>query len=172
MQMIKGLLISLCFVSLAFAEHPMSKIRGKGIKLFTQGHAIAGKIGEKLVFGNVAGDHHSQADLTVHKDGKIFKASFNNSMGFWGGHMLSDGETKTIKLIEFDKKNSIYTVSFFGTEYKVKVESKEFKDNHFINPKYVLYKGEKQIKAKMLKGQACRKYSMQLIFMIFGAYLI
>jgi len=93
---------------------------------------------------------------------------FGNNNGQWGGTL---GQ-RQIELVKVVREIPAYIIAVNGVEYTVRVESDDYQNNHFIRPTYILELDGKEIAAKMHEGQACWKFSLHLIFMIFGTYLI
>lgn len=167
-----ALSLLLSFASFA-GDHPMSEIIGKDIKLSTKDHTIAGRVGTKLIFGDVEESKgHKNSTLTIKSDDGLITTSFGNQNGHWGGVVGTANSTTEIKLVRIDREIPAYIISVGGKEHTIRVEAEDFRNNHFINPKYVLETTQGDIEAKMVEGQACWMYSLHLIFMIFGTYLI
>ncbi len=164
--------MTLTLLSLAHGgEHKLTSINGKGVRLSTQGHAISGNIGDHLVFGVVTGKKHDTATLLIHDDGKILRTNFGNKDGEWGGTITEKAKSSALKFKSFDKGSNTYTIAFNDKEFEVKVGFDKYENNHFINPSYTMDYYGKTLSVKMKDGQACKKYSLQLIFMIFGTFL-
>lgn len=152
-------------------DHPMSIITGDGIHIFTKGHTIAGKVKDKIIFGDVSTDGHKESSLTIKDDHSIIKTKFTNSNGSWGGILINNSKTMSVKLVKLDSSIPAFIISVSGKEYTVRVEAEDFQNNHFIKPTYILETADGEVSVKMQEGQACYMYSLHLIFMIYGTYL-
>ena len=78
---------------------------------------------------------------------------------------------KQHKTIEINIEK-IRVIDVNGVEHTIKVKADSFENNHFINPEYIFDIDGKVISAKFTNGQACYMYSLHLIFMIYGTYLL
>ncbi|MBC86028.1 MAG: hypothetical protein CL677_02525 [Bdellovibrionaceae bacterium] len=152
-------------------DHPMSHIIGTEIELNTLGHTIAGKVGSKLIYGNVDENGHQTSKLKVKTLVSEFETEFAHRDGVWGGQLSDGNRSLDATFLRLDRENATYYISFGGEEYRVRVEADDFQNNHFINPTYILEKDGEDIRAQMMEGQACYMYSLHLIFMIFGTFL-
>lgn len=169
------LLLVLLALPLAWADendHPMSKIIGSDIELTTKGHSIAGKVGNKIIFGDVATtDGHKESWLVMKDDHSVIKTKFSSVEGTFGGVLGDDSKQMNIRFVGLDRETATYHIAFGEKTYKVRVEAEDFRNNHFIRPEYVLELDGQEIRAKMVEGQACYMFSLHLIFMIYGSYL-
>ncbi|MGB0454318.1 MAG: hypothetical protein ACPGJV_11460 [Bacteriovoracaceae bacterium] len=171
------LLVSALFLSFSLSaaddHHPMTKMTGPSVDLSSVGHTIAGRIGDKLIFGDVSSQGgHKSSEVTLKYDGQDIKATFANNGGAWGGELKTIQKTQKVEFSRIDKSIPAYFIKVDGVEYKVRVDSDDFKNNHFINPTYTLELNGQDVAVKMENGQACWMYSLHLIFMIFGTYLL
>ena len=153
-------------------DHPMSKIIGDNIELSTMGHSIAGRIGNKLVFGDVStAGGHKTSTIKIKVGNEMLTTNFTNNEGVWGGTISTAQKNVEVKFVELLRDIPAYIISVGEKEYTVRVEYDDFRNNHFINPSYILELDDSEVKVKMEKGQACWMYSLHLIFMIYGTYL-
>ena len=170
----KKLLVLLTFLSLSLmandSDHPQSTIKGKGINLITKGHEIAGVVNGKMILGTVPESRHKISYLSTTSASGFESTSFTTlASGTFGGMLLNNN----IEFVSLDKNIPAYTIAVNGKKYVVRVEADNFQNNHFINPTYILeLENGDEVSASMESGQACYMYSMHLIFMIFGTYLI
>lgn len=167
------LAISLLFSLFSFAgNHPSSKITGEGIDLMTNDHSFVGRIKGVRVFGDVNKQPgHKSSTLIMLTDTDIITTKFSKHGEVWGGTISDHTGDLEIRLLRVDREAPAYYINVNGTEYKVRVEAEDYRNNHFINPTYILELDGKDVAARMHEGEACWMYSLHLIFMIFGTYL-
>ena len=154
-------------------EHPMGEVVGDEIHMSSYGHGIAGKIADKLIFGHL--DESSTpktSTLKVLKDDFPVETSFTNTDGVWGGTLKHNNKEVRVKLVSIDRTVPAYIIDINGTEYSVKVEYDSFQNNHFINPKFTTHLEGKEVSVKFTNGQSCWMYTIHLIFMIYGSYML
>ena len=165
-------LLSISMFSFA-GEHTMGKVTGLNIEMTSVGHGIAGKIGDKLVFGHLDETVSPKtSQLKVLVDDQVYQTNFTMKDGVWGGTLQTHKNKLDVKLVSLDRTTPAYIIDVNGKEYKVRVEADRFENNHFINPNYILEIDGKEVHAKFSNGQACYMYSLHLIFMIYGSYLL
>ncbi|MGE3533660.1 MAG: hypothetical protein AB7H48_02395 [Parachlamydiales bacterium] len=154
-------------------EHPLSVITGTEIDLKTYDHAFAGSIKKFVVWGNIIDEHAFKSELIMKNDGQTIRANFEKTEKSIGGTIKHDVEGRTIETsLAFDKIDSANSTLFLtrnGKPVEVKIAAEDFKDKHFKNPVYtVTWEGGTFEYA--LKGDACWAYSLNLAFLIVGAY--
>ena len=164
--------ITLLFSQIGLADHPLSKIVGSQIDLYTLDHTIAGKVDEKLVYGSVSrGKGHKSSELTMEFEGQRFVAKFGQTQSGWGGSFNAPEKREMkVKLVGINMDESNMTVSFGEKTLKVLIEFDSYEDNHFVNPTYKIEFDGDVISFKLQNGRACWMYSLHLVFMIFGSY--
>lgn len=168
-------LLPLLFItsfSIAREEHPLSTIQGTQIDLKVYDHAFAGSIRDFVVWGALD-EEQGRSELIMRRDGKIVRAYFAKHENKIGGVIRREVEGKTLETTLFferlDKATNTYYIKINDAVVPIKVTSKEFMNNHFINPTYSGTVGTEAI-SFTLDGQACYGYSLHLILMIFGAF--
>jgi hypothetical protein len=169
-----SLFILIFSTSLIAGEHGLTRITGTDIDLKMADHAIAGSIGESIIFGNKFEGKY-KSELIIKKSGKIIKSTFGSNNSIVGGVIEEDlGNTSkktTLRLKKIDSENQTLIMEINGTEAIIKIQADDFANNHFINPKFsVEYKGE-LIEFAVEDGHACYGFSSHLSFMILGAYI-
>lgn len=167
------LLISLLVATHAFSEdHDMTNIHGTSVELKSYDHAIAGALNGFLVFGDI-GEDKGQSTLTIKRNGILSHTTFEKTLNKpFGGTIELQGENSVTIVVEFnklDRNENIYTYKVNDELINVKVTADDFRNNHFINPKYTTTIKGKTFEFKMEKGQACYNMSAHLIAMMIGA---
>jgi hypothetical protein len=174
--MIKLIFLSVFCLFSALADesdHPLTLIKGNQVELVAKGHSFAGLVKDQWIMAAVTGAGHSLGTLHLNTEKGIESFEFKKQDGVFKGEIKTSTGQQMIEFVSLDTKTFTYTMLFNQKEYKVRVEAEDFKNNHFINPTYILELEEgQQVQVKLLKGEACYMYSLQLIMMIFGTYLI
>ncbi|MDD9950699.1 MAG: hypothetical protein OXT67_03945 [Zetaproteobacteria bacterium] len=161
------------FSSLTLA-HPtqMGNITGENIELKAIGHGFAGAIKDRLVMGSKQhGTFASVLKIIAHDREAVSTFQPQTDTSFGGilriptANKVEEHRIEFVDLVSADNKY-IMTVDGHTTEVYVKAE--DFVRGHFINPEFSAdYKG--QTISFKLEGQACYRYSLQLITTILGA---
>jgi len=161
--------------SLVWAEeHQHGTIEGEKIHLKTFDHAFAGELNRAVAFGEM--NHEAfTSELKIRKYGQTIKAVFEKQGQEIGGKIEFDRDgarqSMAVKFVGLDQENQTITLEIAGEQAVVQITADEFVDNHFIHPTYATtYKGE-EIKFSF-SGKACYGYSLHLLMMILGGYLI
>lgn len=154
-------------------EHGMTNISGTNVELKSFDHAIAGALNGFLIFGNID-EEKGQSTLTIKKDGVISHATFERQADkSFGGRIIIDGiETKSdvaITFIKLNRDQNIFTYKINNDLVDIKITADDFRNNHFINPKYSTTLKGLPFEFKMENGQACYNMSAHLIAMMIGS---
>ena len=162
------IILSLILSTAAIAnEHPMTVITGPGIDLKAYDHAIAGSINGTLVFGN-KDEGKFESELIVKKDGELIRTIFKKDATRVGGTI----RTSTMEFVSADQKEQTLLFRINSKDLTVRVTADAFRDGHFFNPTYTTEFDGKKIEFHFVNGQACYGFSIHLVFMIVGAYLL
>jgi len=167
------LLLGLLISTHVFSEdHGMTNITGTNVELKSYDHAIAGAMNGFLIFGDI-NEGKGQSLLTIKKDGVLTQTTFEKVPNRpFGGTIVIMDENSTNVSIEFTKlntKENIYTFKVNDEFIDIKVTADDFRNNHFINPKYSTKIKGKIFEFKMEHGEACYNMSAHLIAMMIGA---
>ncbi len=155
------------------SDHPLTMIRGDEIELVAKGHSFSGLIKDRWLMAEVTGAGHSLGTLHLKSEIGVQTFEFKKFNQVFQGELQTTQSKMKAEFVSLDTKISTYTIRFNQSEYKVRVEADDFQNNHFINPTYILeLEDGREVKARLLDGQACYMYSLQLILMIFGTYLL
>ena len=167
----------LCQVGLAdnHKDH-MTKIIGKNISLAFSDHSIAGSVKNTLVFGSQSTTYFGS---TVHyqrqrsdKQYVEFKKIDNIFQGYVAKTKANpEAHNIELELLKIEHEKQIIHILINGEKVQVHVQSDGKRGHHFINPKYSLTYQNEKIEFFIQDGQACYGCSVNLIFMILGAYL-
>lgn len=168
-----ALLLSLLISTQIFSEdHGMTNIHGTNVELKSYDHAIAGAINGLLVFGDI-NEEKGQSVLTIKRNGILTHTIFEKvSNKPFGGIIDVSGDNSTVIDVEFtklDRNENIYTYKVNNEFINIKVTADDFRNNHFINPKYTTIIKGKPFEFKIEQGQACYNMSAHLIAMMIGA---
>ena len=171
----------LCFLLALFfsfgvlsGEHKITDLKGTNIDLKLYDHALAGSIKDFVVFGNKK-EGQFESKLQIKKDGKLIEATFSKNRNGIGGVIRHETEGRSIvsniKLIKVNQTEQSITISHNEKLIRVDIEGDDYRNNHFVNPRYEANIDGELVKFSIKDGEACYGFSTHLIFMILGAYL-
>lgn len=153
-------------------EHRIGTVRGLGIELKIGDHAVAGSIGEAVVFGEKL---QNGATVIIKQNGHRSVADFVKSESGYGGIFRSPvsgvlRETH-LEFVGIDSGRSLIHMRMNGRPFEVAVSAEKFEDNHFTNPTYSAEIDGRKVEFSLADAQACYGFSVQLVFMVMGSYL-
>jgi len=170
----------LCILTLIFSinafsgGHDLTELKGTDIDLKLYDHAFAGSIKDFVVFGYKK-EGKFESKLQLKKDGKMVEAIFSKNRDGIGGVIRHESEGRNIvsnlKLVKINQEEQSIEISHNGKNIRVDIEGDDYRNNHFINPRYEANIDGKLVKFNIKDGEACYGFSTHLIFMILGAYL-
>ncbi len=141
----------------------MGTIKGPGIDLHSQGHTLTGKIGKTLFFGQMS-ERTKETNIVLSHNDQITQGFFKRDGQSWKG----TASNNSMQFLRLDRDTNTYTFMKNGKEMHVRVESRDFSGNHFIDPEFILETESGEFRVTTENVKSCYMYTMHLIFMIFS----